>query len=69
MDWKTFVIELLKAGAWPLVTLTVALDEPHGVVGAAAVVGPQAVDRDDPGVFQTACDLSLDAKRSPAAAA
>ena len=38
----------------------VALDEPHRVVGPAVVVGAQAVDRDDPGVFQPAGDLGLE---------
>ena len=38
----------------------VALDEPHGVVGAAVVVVAEAVDRDDPGVFQATGDLGLD---------
>ena len=38
----------------------VPLDEPHGVVGPAAFVSPQAVDRDDAGVFQPAGDLGLE---------
>ena len=37
----------------------VALDEPHGVVRAAAAVGAQAVDRHDAGVLQPAGDLGL----------
>ena len=37
----------------------VTLDEPHRVVRPAAVVGAQAVDRHDPGVFQPAGDLGL----------
>ncbi len=37
----------------------VALDEPHGVVGAAGAIGAQPVDRDDPGVFEPPRDLGL----------
>ena len=37
-----------------------ALDEPHGVVGAACAVHAQPVDRDDPGVFESTGDLGLD---------
>ncbi len=37
----------------------VALDEPHGVVGAAGAVRAQPVDRDDPGVFEPPGDLGL----------
>ena len=37
----------------------VPLDEPHRVVGPAAVVGPQSVDGDDAGVLQAAGDLRL----------
>ena len=39
----------------------VAPDEPHRVVRPAAVVGPQAVDRDDAGMLEPAGDLGLDA--------
>ena len=35
-------------------------DKAHRVVGTAAVVGAQPVNRDDPGVFQAAGDLGLD---------
>ena len=35
-------------------------DEPHGVIGPAVAVGPQAIDRDDPRVLQPAGDLGLD---------
>ena len=38
----------------------VAADEPHGVEGAAVVVGAQAVDRHDAGVLEPAGDLGLD---------
>ena len=38
----------------------VAADEPHGVERAAVVVGAQAVDRHDAGVFEPAGDLGLD---------
>ncbi len=38
----------------------VALDEPHGVIRPAVAVGPQAVDRDDPRMFQAAGDLGLE---------
>ncbi len=38
----------------------VAADEPHGVEGPAVVVGAQAVDRHDAGVFEPAGDLGLD---------
>ena len=44
----------------------VAPDEPHRVVRPAAVVSPQAVDRDDAGVLQPAGDLSLE-HEAPAA--
>ena len=37
-----------------------AADEPHGIVGPALVVGPQAVDRDDARVLQPAGDLGLE---------
>ena len=37
----------------------IALDEPHGVVRAAAGVGAQAVDRHDAGVLEPAGDLGL----------
>ena len=37
-----------------------APDEPHGVEGPAVVVVAQAVDGDDPGVFQPAGDLGLE---------
>ena len=37
-----------------------SLDEPHGVVGPAAVVGPQPVYRHDAGVFKPAGDLGLE---------
>ena len=37
----------------------VALDEPHGVIGAAVGVGAQAVDRHDARVLQSAGDLGL----------
>ncbi len=37
----------------------VAADEPHGVIGPAVTVGPEAVDRDDPGMLQSAGDLGL----------
>jgi hypothetical protein len=38
----------------------VPLNEPHGVERPAAVVGPQAVDRDDARVLQPAGDLGLE---------
>ena len=37
----------------------VAADEPHGVIGPAVAVGPQAVDGDDAGMLQPAGDLGL----------
>ena len=37
----------------------VALDEPHGVIGAPAAVGAQAIDRHDARVLQPAGDLGL----------
>ena len=43
----------------------VAADEPHGVEGAAVVVGAQAVDRHDAGVFEPAGDLGLDDEAGP----
>ena len=36
-----------------------SLDEPHGVIGASAAVGTQAVDRHDTRVLQPAGDLGL----------
>ena len=44
----------------------VALDEPHGVVRAAAAVGAQTVNRHDPGVLQPAGDLRLGDEPLPA---
>ena len=38
----------------------VPADEPHGVVGPSVGIGPQAVDRHDPWVFQAAGDLRLE---------
>src|SRR5262249_25584865 len=40
----------------------VAPDEPHGVVRPTALVDAQAVDGDDPRVFQPAGDLGLEQK-------
>ena len=37
----------------------IAANEPHGVVGPSAFVGPQPVDRNDPRVLQPAGDLRL----------
>ncbi len=37
----------------------IAANEPHGVVGPSAFVGPQPVDRNDTRVLQPAGDLSL----------
>ena len=45
----------------------VAPDEPHGVIGAAVVVVAQAVDGDDPGVFEASGDLGLDQESGLAA--
>ena len=44
----------------------VAPDEPHGVVGPAVAVVAQAIDGDDPGVFEAAGDLGLDQEAGPA---
>ena len=35
-------------------------DEPHGIIRAAVVILPEAVDRDDPRVLEPAGDLGLD---------
>ena len=44
----------------------IAPDEPHRVVGPPAVVGPQAVDGDDPGVLQPAGNLGLEQEATAA---
>ena len=44
----------------------ISLDEPHGVIGPAAVEGPQAVDRDNARVLQPARDFGLKHEASPA---
>ena len=38
----------------------VSLDEPHGIEGSAVVVGSEAVDGDDPGMFEAAGDLGFE---------
>src|SRR5262249_39110746 len=44
----------------------VTADEPHGIVRPTIGVGPQAIDRDDPGMLQAPGDLRL--QEEPAAA-